>query len=307
MRIKNEYIIINNGQKEIKLHNTILNKYLDKIIANQFATTANDRVSLLLENVYIRFDTPLVFDKTSNLDESDFNLKTYMYIFKDDVSSSKIILNYLYKFDETPSLVYDINLQESIEDMSPYVGKKITAIGFGGVDYIDNVEYNNIYACVDTSLYGISIETATEVFSVERRDILETDAFFYCPSKIVDGPIHLCNGQYEYFEGTQWEEFKLFSVLSSVGVGILPLNMDIEKTLLPYSSHITTANQTINIIDQFEIEYTSEGLFPATDLYPATNLYPERIVNELYPSHDIYPRNRYIPRRVSIPIHAIKI
>lgn len=287
MRIKNDYIIIKNGKKETKIHNTILNIYLDHIIANQMELNPNNRKSLRLDYVYLKFDDELVFDKTSILNESDFDVRGEFYIYDYDISDTNIILDYSYKFQASYFDIYDINQDDWIQSLSAYVGKKITAIGFAGGD----VENKTIYACVNTSGFGLYVEAPDEVFSVARRDIITTDTIFYCPTNLVDGAVHLFDGQYTYFPNTFWAEFQLIGILDAIGVGILPIHMDITQTLLPYSSHITTNNQTIDISDEFEIEYSSEGLFPALDVYPATTLYPERVISELYPSEDIYPRN----------------
>ena len=170
MRVKNDYIIIKNGKKETKLHNTILDIYLDKIINNQMELDPDNRASLIMTNVYLKFDTPLTFDKTSILADTDFDAKITYYKHDYNISQNKIVVDCFYACD----------------------------------DFSDSI----------------------------------------------------------------W---------------------DIAVSLLPYSSHITINNQTIDISDEFEIEYNSEGLFPAIDLYPSTTQYPERIISELYPSEDIYP------------------
>ena len=79
MRIRNKHITINNNGKQIKLHNTILNTYLYWIISNQTNIDEDCRASLSMSYVYIKFDTPLTFDKTSVLQESDFDIKIAYY------------------------------------------------------------------------------------------------------------------------------------------------------------------------------------------------------------------------------------
>jgi len=285
MRVKNDYIIINNGKKEIKIHNIILNTYVSQIISNQFITVYGNRQDLDMKRVYLRLDDNLDFDKTSVLSINDFNLRSPFRKIGYDLSPSQCVMEYSYLFDNEAYNVYDIDNEDYITSLEPYVGKKITAIGFGNDEGL-------IYACVDTSLYGLYIEDATEVFSINRRDIIATDTIFYASYSRVKGPLHVFNGQED---GNQYDKYiyamspRLFGVLYSVGVGIIPNNMNVEVPLIPYEQHLEIETNKINILDEFDIEYNSEGLFPAMDLYPSTTQYPERIVTELYPSEDIYP------------------
>lgn len=286
MKIKNDYIIINKGKKQIKLHNLILNKYIEQIIANQMETDAELRHSLLMSEIYIKFDNELSFDATSILSESDFDLKAHYYTMNDDITPTQAVFNYFYKTDSTPYNVFDISLQQFISDLSAYFGKKITAIGFGEI--FQNTDI--IYACVDTSKYNIYLEAEDEIFSVARRDILSTDMLFYCSNKAIKGSLHLCNGQFHY-DNSRFMDFTYIAVLESIGLSTTIFNMDIETKLTPYNTHLDlTELNKIKINDEFTIEYKSDGLFPASDLYPALDLYPARIIEEpLYPSLDIYP------------------
>lgn len=284
MRVKNDYIIIKNGKKETKLHNTILNIYLDQIINNQMELNPDNRASLIMSNVYLKFDTPLTFDKTSVLADTDFDAKISYYKHDFNISPNKIVVDCFYACDDFSDSIWDIE-NEYWAPMGQYLGKPIMALGFGGYLAGDEI----IYACVDTSTYGLYIEAIDEIFSIARRDILETDAIFYTPNNLVDGAVHLFDGQDVYYPNTLWPEYQLIGILDAIGIGVMSTYINIAKTLLPYSSHITIDGQTMDISDEFEIEYNSEGLFPELDLYPATNLYPERVINELYPSEDIYP------------------
>ena len=189
MKIKNDFIIINHNGKQTKLHNMILNTYIQHIIDNQ--TNLSDRTSLSMDYVYIKFDNQLIFDKTSQLQESDFDLRIAYFNTNTQITPMQITLNYFYKMDNTQNSIYDIALEQYSTSIENYLEKQITAIGFGT---------SEIYACVDTSNYNLRIESFDTVFSIARRDIITTDVIFNCPSKLVDGAVHLCNGQNIYVD-----------------------------------------------------------------------------------------------------------
>ena len=277
MKIKNDFVIINHNGKQTKLHNMILNTYIQNIIDNQ--TILSDRASLSMDYVYIRFDSPLTFDKTSVLQESDFDLRISHFNTNTQITPMQITLNYFYKVDNTQNSVYDIQLEQYLSNIEAYINKPITAIGFGTSD---------IYACVNTLNYNIRIESLDTVFSVARRDIITTDVIFSCPSKLVKGAVHLCNGQNVYVD--YFPESRYIGILESIGLGLIPQRMDQEISLIPYEDHLSYETNKILISDELTIEYYSDGLFPAEDIYPSDELYPARMINQpLYPSYDIFP------------------
>lgn len=284
MKIKNEYVIINNGKKQIKLHNTILNTYIEKIISNQLTTDTEERATLSMIYMYLKFDEPLIFDNTTNLQENDFDLRISRYTYNEDVSPKQIIINNFYKADSSSYSIYEISTSQFIEDLSNYIGRKITAIGFGGELSGEAL----LYACVDTYNYNIYLETFDEVLSVIRRDILSTDTIFYSPNKKNKGPIHLSDGKCHYDNGDL--DYQLVGILDSIGLGLNTYKMDVVVSLIPYNEHVEIEDNILKILDELTIEYYSDGLFPLLDLYPSTDLYPARIIREpLYPSNSIYP------------------
>lgn len=297
MKIKNEYVIIKNGKKQIKLHNLILDRYLNQIVTNQI--DIENRKSLLMYYIFIKFDTELTFDNTTELNENSFDLAMWASSYDTEMTKKDIINNYMYKLEKGYSAI-KISTNQEITNFEEYSGRKITAIGFGANTY------SNLYACLDTSNYNIYLDT-NQTFTVTRKDILSTDGYFYSQDSIVQSPIHLSNGigVNDPVSGI-YKDY--YGVLKSVGLGINPYKMLEEHSLMPYINHIETGTDFINILDELVIEYISEGLFPAQDLYPAENLYPARIIEDsLYPSADIYPRYRYISYICTISIHTAKI
>lgn len=286
MRIKNDYIIINNNGKQIKFHNTILDTYIYWIMANQMEDDKDNRASLALSYVYIKFDSVLPFDKTSVLSESDFDLRIGYNSHNTQISSTQIIKNYFYKLDNSQYNAWDLNNEQYLTNLDSYLGRKITALGFGGINSGNPI----IYACVDTFNYNLYLESTDTVFSITRRDIFSTDAIFYCPSKMVKGAIHLVDGQ-EIFTN-YYATYQYIALLEAIGMGVLAQKIDQEVSLKPYANHITQITNELQISDEFIIEYYSDGLFPATDLYPNSNVYPARIIRQpIYPSKDIYPEH----------------
>ena len=280
MKVKNDFVTIRNWKKEIKIHNTILDSYIENIIDYQFKI---DNTGLLnMKCVFLKFDTELDFNEKTNLTKEDFDLALeILYNFDSpriETSNKEIINNYEYNFVEGEVAV-DIKEDTAISNFKKYNGKKITAIGFSA--YKDWT----IYACVDTRNYNIYYD-ATQILSIVRRDILSTDAYLYSSSKIKE-PIHLCAYK-QVIENNVRNRYS--AVIKSIGLGHNPFSMAEEHTLLPYQEHVQTNKNSIMINDELTIEKKSEGLFPEEDLYPASDLYPARIIIDgFYPCVDIYP------------------
>ena len=278
MKIKNEYILIKKGKKEIKIQNTILLRYITNIINNQI--TLENRANLLMTTMFLKFDTPLVFDSTTDLQKSDFDIYTMYNLKSTEISKTNTTINYLYELDNE---IRKTDTDEYISSLEPYLGRMITAIGFGTNNQAEQI----VYACVDTSNYNIYLDDMSEVFSVTRRDKVSTDAIFYSSNKKIKGALHLFEGQYEY-NNVNFPEKQYIGILKSIGVGTTYFNIN-QEIELEESDLVTSANE-ISINKEFEIKYISEGIFPNANLYPDNNEYPERVIKEaLFPSNDIYP------------------
>lgn len=297
MKVKNEYVVIKNGKKQIKVHNLILNNFLSQIIANQFDVI--ERKNLNMYYIFIKFDTNLSFDEASQLTKNDFDLAVYCCFYNTEMTKTDIINNYTYKI-EKGYYATEIATNEEINNFENYNQRKITAIGFG------NNTYDNLYACLDVSNYNIYFDSS-QIFSITRKDVLSTDGYFYSQDDIVQAPIHLGDGI--GISNPRTGLYKdYYGILKSIGLGINPFKMLEEHDLRPYAQHIETGINNINILDELTIEYIDEGLFPASNTYPASNIYPARIINEvLYPSNEIYPRHRCLPNIYTLSICAIKI
>lgn len=295
MKIKNEYIIIKNGEKQVKLHNLILDWYIQRMVANQVSNTYVDNLNM--SYVFLKFDTAIEFNETSNINSRRFDIGIKNAYKSMEESTKNIIKKYTYKIEKGDK-VLEIATESNITDLSAYNGKQIMTLGFC------KIGYDRIYACVDVSNYGLYLDTDT-TFEITRQDKFETDGELYSTSNIVNSPIHLAPLK-PYFTNLGTTNF-YFTKLISVGFGITKNAMDEEHTLLPYAEHIETGTDYMNILDEYTIEYINEGLFPATDLYPANDLYPARIIQEpVYPSEELYPSIELYPMAVPYQYMQLK-
>lgn len=273
MKIKNDFVTIKNGNREIKIHNMILDTYIKQIINNQLKT--DNRIDLSMKCIFIKFDTELDFNETSILSKNDFDLSLEIYDYETEESKKEIINNYRYSLIKG-EIAVDIKENSAIYSFEKFDKKKITAIGFS---YYSDGE---VYACVDVRNYNIYYDSS-QVLSITRRDILATDGCFYSGNNKIQAPIHLC--KYKMIK-----EFLYFAVLKSIGLGHNTYKMSEEHPLLPHEEHLEMNSNSISIKDELTIQYKSEGVFPDMDLFPKADLYPARIiVDNIYPSKNIYP------------------
>lgn len=284
MKVKNEYILIKKRNKEIKIQNTILLRYIKNIIQNQLSP--ENRANLVMTTLFLKFDRPLSFNSSTDLQKNDFDIYTTYNLMSTEISDSETIINYLYELNHNTK---DIKTESWIASIEPYLNRLITAIGFGAVDQGELT----VYACVDTSNYGLYIDDLTEVFSVSRKDRISTDAIFYSNNKKIKGALHLFEGQYIY-NHVNFPEIRLVGILKSVGVGTTFFNMNQEIKI--NDKDLIVSDDKILINKEFEIKHTSEGLLPDIDLYPNDSQYPERIINiPLFPNKNVYPEIEQYP------------
>lgn len=279
MKVRNDFILIKNGKQQIKIRNMILDTYIEKLIKYQFEIDKTG--SLNMTAVFLKFDSELDFNEHSILSKDDFDVGLEILASnypQREMSPKEIINNYRYTFSEGKVAV-DIKKGMAINSFKEYNGRKITAVGFSS--YINGA----IYACVDTRNYNLYYD-ATQVFSIERRDILSTDGQLYS-TNVVKEPIHLCAYK-EIMEKSVRNRYS--SIIKSIGLGNNAFKMTQEHTLIPYKDHTQINAESIFINDKLTIEKKSEGLFPEMDLYPSIDLHPARIIiDNLYPSNNIYP------------------
>lgn len=263
MKIKNDSVMIKVGNKQFDFTNLILNTYLKQMIN---AIDDNDIFkghAPNLEICYIRFmrsdsvneTNDFQFDEDSILNTSDF-----------DVAINRNSVNL-----QTSNNFVILNMQYSVQDnLDSYVGNMVTHLGFAD-------SYGKFYACVDVSSAGIYIQP-NEDFTVFRRDILSTNAYFTTNNEKVNYPLHLVSfdnksvlnaGTSEY----PYLEKKIFAKLRSYGFGYSKNIIQDEYDIIMTIGEVEFLDTSI-IINVENNE--TEGLYPADDLFPANFVYLEK-------------------------------
>ena len=76
MKIKNENVKINIGNKKYEFHNQILNEYFKRFIIAQSDKyyVGRDSAKRLLDCCFIKFDTPIEFNNDSKIYNYDFDI-----------------------------------------------------------------------------------------------------------------------------------------------------------------------------------------------------------------------------------------
>jgi len=273
MIVQNKYIKIKTD-KEYTLHNYIYDAYLELITQKQYIKSDN---SFKLNYCYIKFDDNLV--DIENASPSDFDIRIAISNINLIGNVSKVECNYTY----TPIYVYDIATTETTYDLSEYLDRKITAIGFGTL-----VDYNaTILACVDTSNYSIYFK---ENISIERKDIFSSDALSSESYPINLAPI---TNKYQIVEGGVTRKFPCYTALYSIGLGTRKGVMDIEYVI----------GTDIDVIEESSTSFgfnLRKGLEPNKYPTPTTyagNLYPLplEVSREILPNINLYPGNGKYP------------
>ena len=140
-------------------------------------------------------------------------------------------------------------------DFNNYVGRKITAVGFG--------YYNTCFAVVDTSKMNIILNNS-EQFEITRVDNYQSDAKCYG----IDFPLHLVNFSAYYNANSSANEFTI-AKLYSIGMGNREGLMESEAVIDFEYTEIEDDNITINFGTPVDV-----GHYPSEDLYPG--FYPVR-------------------------------
>ena len=153
MKVKNEYVEIKNGDKTYIRKNMILDRYIKNLFSSQ--TTTDPTGSVLINDCYIKFDTPLenvAYD--TDLRASDFDItlygSSYNYTLGEEIFKETSILNKnsikaTYNFSNEGMFEYEGEFYSNNE-FEMFSGRKITAIGFGYsvfvLAYLDTTNMN---------------------------------------------------------------------------------------------------------------------------------------------------------------------
>ena len=272
MKIKNEYIQIEIGNKTYTKRNMILDEYVKRFFKGQIYPDLNYNTNI--SSCFLKLDTPLEnISYDSVLHEDDFDITFFggtansyvgqnKFINMTTRTDNSVVLRYTYK----PGELFTYRGQYfSNNEFEMFKGRKIATIGFGLGDYV--------FAVADVSNMNIVINTNEEII-VNRVDKLQSDG-------ICDGfeyPLHLVNfssyydiKNYNYYDDEAqemvFETQQVASQLYSIGLGNIKGLMETE--------HIIDFSQTTITNDSIKITFSDlikVGHYPSEDL--ALGFYP---------------------------------
>lgn len=274
MKIKNDYIKIIQGEKELTLKNYIYDDYLKLFSISQIYDIIDSPIAELvntkneqktLDMVYIKFDEPL--ENYKNATKTEFDI----YFDANNINKT------------TTQNSAEIYYQYKLDNIENYIGRKITALGFTNVQ-------SEILACIDVSNYNLRINQ-TEKFVILRKDIFSSDA--ECVG--YDYPIHLVPQQNfrTYWinytsENPQKIDYKEpLAILYSVGYGTQKGIMDIENVLQPQGVE-TILN--VHVISPLEYGVTLK-IDSSPKQYLGTNKF---LSNSKYPIQESVSREQFL-------------
>lgn len=273
MKVKNEYVQIQVGNKVYTKRNMILNKYLNRIFVNQINpsyTTRND-----ITNCYLKLDTPLQnIDYDSELSSSDFDIVLQSSnksiideekIFNSFSTKTKDGIIVSYKFTNDGDFQYKENRSwknGKQNEFNRFSGRKVTAIGFSS-------KISGILAVVDVSNMNIIINQ-NEEFIVSRVDRYQSDAI--CNG--FEYPLHLVNFNAKYnarYDSNTGRSTCTMAQLYSIGLG--------NKIGLMESEHIIDFDEATVGNNNIELEFSDlikVGHYPSETLFPSVSLFPKK-------------------------------
>lgn len=226
MKVKNEYVQVKIGDKTYTKKNTLLDRFLQRIFKSQIDLQHN---SAEINVCYIKLDTPLTYDNINNVVKSDFDIELYggtssgtssrnNFDFMSEKNKNSVKITYNYNPYSSAMFEYNNEYYGGSSQFEMFIGRKITAIGFGsGV----------LFAIVDTSNMGIYID-ATEKIQITRVDLYQSDGVV----KGLDFPLHLVNDNAHYnitYNDNATEE--TMAQLYSVGFGNIIGSMEEEHLI----------------------------------------------------------------------------
>lgn len=201
MKIKNDSVRIQIGNKKYDFHNLILNEYIKRLINKQLskevATNSDLTKSTKLTYLLLKLDTPINnINQDSVLTNYDFDITiVHRASIKQDISEKQVVIQYDYSI-LVNDYVIDLKTaqlgkdsSETIKQLADFYDRKITAIGFTTHWF----PYKEVPVCavLDTSNYSIFLERNQDL-TISRKDIITTDAEFSTNNKEkVKGPAHL--------------------------------------------------------------------------------------------------------------------
>lgn len=254
MKVKNEYVQIKVGEKTYTKKNMILNEFIKRIFKSQI--NASYKNFPVITECYIKLDTPLEnIDYDSELSYDDFNIKIISRYYQSPLqevfdkfsTKTKNCITLMYKFTNDYSFIYRDEYgndeQGTMNQFNRFIGRKVTAIGFGC--------FNTCLAVADVSNMNI-ILNKNEEFIISRVDTYQSDAI--CDG--YDYPLHLINFKTYREEGTNDTIVaQLYSIGLGNKIGLMEsevpinfenLNVEDDNVSIPYYDNIKVGNYPSN-------------------------------------------------------------
>lgn len=287
MKISNEFVKIRQDDKEMTLKNLILNSYLKLFSKTQYESIEDGLISdnrkKSLDICFVKLDTTLDNinpDSVFDIDDFDFYINAVNKNL--DYSSQGSSITYTYGIRESDG-IYDIKNGVYVDDLSDFIGKKITALGFGNVN-------DNIFAVIDTSNYSITIEDRRSL-NIMRKDNFTSNAI--CDNN----PYHLNpmgRGRMLYNNGLR--AAIVYAKLYSVGLG---------RTLGELEQEFVVGEDVeVNIIDDYSFSFNFkkgdvENLHPGNNEHPNSSKFPiaEFVARYQFPRSTFYAHSSKYPMR----------
>lgn len=264
MKVKNNFVKIQNGNKTYIRKNMILNTYITRLFNAQLDTTHS---TSQIASCFIKFDTPIEnVQYDTVLTQSDFDVTLFDSTTNEVVGNEKfqkmternknnIKINYLFSNE---GLFYAGDEYLYSNDFARFDRKKITAIGFGFG--------NAVFAFLDTSNMNIIIN-GNEGINITREDILQSDGI----CKGFEYPLHLVNdiADYDavYIEHTTLiKKAQLYSVGFGNTLGLMEEEYLIGNVQVARDDNSITFNvNRVKKVGHYPSENLHLGFYPTMD------------------------------------------
>ena len=260
MKIENIKVEIQIGKKKVEVKNLILDTYLyeyAKTLTPQFHRQAVRD----LKQIFLKFDTPIVFDETTEISQTAFDVGVVGKS-QNDISENKVINTYT-----STDFYYDPSSIATSIDLNDYAGSKLVTIGWNWVFSVALGGF--IKAMVDVSDYNLVLQENEELL-ITRVDVISSPESTYLGfGNNVKGLVHLSGlGMKEFKDLTAFRAYgKLHSVAVANTIGEF-----LDERLIGDLTFLHNNNQ-FEINSFFNSVATT--LYPSNTLYPSDTLYPE--------------------------------
>lgn len=282
MIIANKFVRVQQDKNIVELHNLILNKYLELFSKTQYESEDNlyeDNYNKNLSRCYVKFDNKLEnINPNIELTAKDFDIEFTSITTIVEFNNQEAHITYNYG-TRVKTGIYDISAGKYIDNLSPYVGKKITALAFGSP--------SNIYAVIETINYSLTVDTSDN-FNIFREDIFKSDAI--CDKY----PYHLSPiGKGSIILDEDYSTANVYAKLYSIGLGKIIGGIE-EELVVGKDIEINVKNNTTF---SFNLKKGSANNIYPRNIQPSYSKYPLALYVETFkfPHDKAYPSSSKYP------------